>query len=61
MYGKPHHVPASFTVLNFPVADVEAAVDDLRSRGVETKFDGKGFDPENPGAYLNSLGIKKVA
>ncbi len=38
MYGKPNHEPASFTVLNFPVADVEAAVDDLRSRGVETKI-----------------------
>ncbi|MFN3949235.1 VOC family protein [Microbacterium sp.] len=38
VYGKPHHEPASFTVLNFPVADVEAAVDDLRSRGVETKI-----------------------
>ena len=38
VYGKPHHEPASFTVLNFPVVDVEAAVDDLRSRGVETKI-----------------------
>ncbi|KTR96141.1 glyoxalase [Microbacterium testaceum] len=38
VYGKPHHTPASFTVLNFPVADVEAAVDDLRARGVETKI-----------------------
>ena len=38
VYGKPHHEPAAFTVLNFPVADVEAAVDDLRARGVETKI-----------------------
>ena len=38
VYGKPNHTPASFTVLNFPVADVEAAVDDLRARGVETKI-----------------------
>lgn len=38
VYGKPHHEPATFTVLNFPVADVEAAVDDLRSRGVDTKI-----------------------
>ena len=29
------HVPASFTVLNFPVADVETAVDALTGRGVE--------------------------
>lgn len=29
------HAPASFTVLNFPVDDVEAAVDALTARGVE--------------------------
>jgi len=37
-YEKPNHEPASFTILNFPVADVEAAVDDLNSRGVVTKI-----------------------
>ncbi|WP_279356320.1 CmpA/NrtA family ABC transporter substrate-binding protein [Methylobacterium indicum] len=31
------------------------------SRGTETFFDGKVFDPTDPAAYLNSLGIKKVA
>jgi nitrate/nitrite transport system substrate-binding protein len=30
------------------------------SRGRETFFDGKVFDPENPAAYLNSLSIKKL-
>ncbi|WP_203074008.1 CmpA/NrtA family ABC transporter substrate-binding protein [Falsiroseomonas ponticola] len=30
------------------------------SRGRETFFDGKVFDPENPAAYLNSLAIKKM-
>jgi predicted enzyme related to lactoylglutathione lyase len=34
VYGKPDHEPATFTVLNFPVPDVEAAVDDLTGRGV---------------------------
>lgn len=38
VYSKPHHQPASFTILNFPVADVEAAVDDLNHRGVVTKI-----------------------
>lgn len=35
LYAKPDHVPAEFTVLNFPVDDIEAAVDELRSAGVE--------------------------
>ncbi len=34
VYAKPDHVPASFTVLNFPVPDVEKAVDELVDRGV---------------------------
>lgn len=38
VYSKQHHEPASFTILNFPVADVEAAVDDLNARGVNTKI-----------------------
>jgi catechol 2,3-dioxygenase-like lactoylglutathione lyase family enzyme len=35
VYPKSDHVPATFTVLNFPVPDVEKAVDELASRGVE--------------------------
>ena len=38
VYAKPNHTPASFTILNFPVEDVEAAVDDLNARGVATKI-----------------------
>ncbi|MDO8383509.1 VOC family protein [Microbacterium sp.] len=38
IYGKQGHQPASFTILNFPVDDVEAAVDDLNARGVVTKI-----------------------
>ena len=34
IYGKQNHTPASYTVLNFEVDDVEAAVDDLTARGV---------------------------
>jgi catechol 2,3-dioxygenase-like lactoylglutathione lyase family enzyme len=34
VYPKPDHTPASFTVLNFPVPDVEKAVDELAARGV---------------------------
>lgn len=38
VYGKTGHAPASFTILNFPVADVDAAVDELNARGVVTKI-----------------------
>ena len=34
VYAKPDHTPATFTVLNFPVPDVERAVEDLGARGV---------------------------
>jgi catechol 2,3-dioxygenase-like lactoylglutathione lyase family enzyme len=34
VYAKDDHTPASFTVLNFPVPDVEQAVDQLGARGV---------------------------
>jgi catechol 2,3-dioxygenase-like lactoylglutathione lyase family enzyme len=35
------HTPATYTILNFPVADIEAAVDELTRRGVVfDRFDG---------------------
>jgi len=34
VYPKPNHTPASFTILNFPVADVERTVRALKERGV---------------------------
>jgi catechol 2,3-dioxygenase-like lactoylglutathione lyase family enzyme len=41
VYPSPQHRPASYTVLNFPVPDIEAAVDELTARGVVfTTYDG---------------------
>jgi catechol 2,3-dioxygenase-like lactoylglutathione lyase family enzyme len=34
VYAKPGHTPASCTLLNFPVDDIDAAVDALAARGV---------------------------
>jgi nitrate/nitrite transport system substrate-binding protein len=42
--------------LSLPASDIPAS----SSRGKETFFDGKVFDPENPSAYLKSLSIKRV-
>lgn len=35
IYPKENHQPATFTVLNFPVGDIERAVDGLTAKGVE--------------------------
>jgi catechol 2,3-dioxygenase-like lactoylglutathione lyase family enzyme len=41
IYPKDDHVPATYTALNFPVDDVEEAVDALAAQGVETlKYPG---------------------
>ncbi len=34
IYPKPNHTPANFTILNFPVDNVDKAVDELTKRGV---------------------------
>jgi catechol 2,3-dioxygenase-like lactoylglutathione lyase family enzyme len=51
IYPKPDHVPATFTILNFPVENVELSVDELTKRGVrfevydlsDIKTDKKGI------------------
>ena len=48
VYPKPDHVPATYTILNFPVDDVERAVDELTARGVAMeRYDG--FDQDDKG------------
>ena len=48
IYPKDDHVPATFTILNFPVDDIDQAVDELTRRGVvfeqyETLTDERGI------------------
>ena len=51
IYPKPNHLPATFTVLNFLIADIEEVVDDLKARGIRfekynegpLKTDAKGI------------------
>jgi catechol 2,3-dioxygenase-like lactoylglutathione lyase family enzyme len=41
VYPKPDHTPASFMILNFPVYDIDEAVDELTERGVRfERYDG---------------------
>ncbi|MGD0063628.1 MAG: VOC family protein [Streptosporangiaceae bacterium] len=45
VYPKPVHTPADYTILNFEVDDIDAAVGELLSRGVEMeKYEGLGQD-----------------
>jgi predicted enzyme related to lactoylglutathione lyase len=54
IYNKPDFTPATYTILNFPVDDVEATVDELTSRGVtferydEFEQDERGIDHSGP-------------
>ncbi len=52
VYPKPTHAPASFTVLNFPVPDVEAAVDALTERGVRfERYAGTPMETDAKGVF----------
>ena len=53
VYEKPDHAPATFTVLNFPVPDVDAAVDELNAKGVETRI----YD--DPDLHTDEKGIMR--
>ncbi len=60
VYPKPNHVPATFTILNFIVPNIEKAVDELASQGVqfehydmpEIKTDAKGIAHGPPGPSI---------
>jgi hypothetical protein len=47
VYAKPNHVPATYTMLNFPVKNVAQTVDELTKRGVRFEHydntDAKGI------------------
>ena len=45
IYPKPDHTPATFTILNFPVDDIEKTVDELAERGVRfERYDDSNAD-----------------
>jgi catechol 2,3-dioxygenase-like lactoylglutathione lyase family enzyme len=50
VYPKPGHTPAGYTILNFPVDDIDEAVDELTARGVHfTRYDG--FEQDEKGIF----------
>jgi catechol 2,3-dioxygenase-like lactoylglutathione lyase family enzyme len=50
VYFKPDHAPATYTILNFPVEDVEGTVDALTARGVEFER-YEGFEQDDKGVH----------
>jgi predicted enzyme related to lactoylglutathione lyase len=49
-YPKPGHTPADYTILNFPVDDIDSAVDELSARGVSMeRYDG--FEQDEKGIF----------
>jgi catechol 2,3-dioxygenase-like lactoylglutathione lyase family enzyme len=52
IYPKRDHVPATYTVLNFPVDDVEATVADLTGRGVQfERYEGTPSATDEKGIF----------
>jgi catechol 2,3-dioxygenase-like lactoylglutathione lyase family enzyme len=50
IYPKPDFTPATYTILNFPVADIDEAVDGLTARGV--RFERyEGFEQDEKGVF----------
>jgi catechol 2,3-dioxygenase-like lactoylglutathione lyase family enzyme len=50
LYPKPDHIPASFTVLNFPVNDIDEGVDELTALGVRLeKYDQPNLKTDERG------------
>ena len=59
IYPKPNHTPATFTILNFPVDDIDQTVDELTKLGVRfehyaepIKTDEKGIHRSEPGPNI---------
>ena len=59
IYPKANHTPATFTILNFPVDNLEQAIDDLTKRGVRFEIYNEGdVKTDEKGVSLSSEGPK---
>lgn len=52
IYTKPNHTPATFTILNFPVENIDKAIDELTERGVKFKiYNEENFKTDEKGIF----------
>jgi catechol 2,3-dioxygenase-like lactoylglutathione lyase family enzyme len=62
VYPKPNHEPATFTVLNFKVADIEKAVADLKGKGVKfEEYDAPGIKTDEDSISRGSAEQKEMS
>ncbi len=55
IYPKSNHIPATFTVLNIPVDNIEQAVDELTKRGVHFEiYDETDLKTDNKGIFRDA-------
>jgi catechol 2,3-dioxygenase-like lactoylglutathione lyase family enzyme len=60
IYPKSNHEPATYTVLNFPVDNVEQAVDELTQRGVHfEQYDDENVKTDASGIF-RAMGVKQA-
>jgi catechol 2,3-dioxygenase-like lactoylglutathione lyase family enzyme len=58
VYPKPNHQAASFTILNFPVEDIDAVVDELTSKGIIFEQYDSPTMPQDEHGILRGLSAK---
>jgi predicted enzyme related to lactoylglutathione lyase len=59
IYPKPNHTPATFTILNFPVENIDATVDELTKRGVVfEQYDEADLKTDEKGIHRGDIGPK---
>jgi catechol 2,3-dioxygenase-like lactoylglutathione lyase family enzyme len=56
IYPKDNHEPATYTVLNFPVPDIDAAVDQMTAAGIAFEQYGEGFGQDEKGIARDPRG-----
>jgi hypothetical protein len=62
IYPKPNHVPATFTVLNFPVDNIDQAVDALTQKGVRfERYDDENIKTDEKGIARANGGGPSIA
>ncbi len=59
IYPKPNHTPATFTILNFPVENIDATVDELTKGGVVfERYDEADLKTDEKGIHRGDVGPK---